>query len=165
MFTGGRALAKHKYLVNSEQSFGKFIKSAREDFDKFKWCNWVMTDGEKRSLDSNALLSVWALELGCALAGLQTKGLDQYVREGIIAGVKRRLKMEFYRETAHSWLIYDVVDPLTQAKKKDFITSSTYTRPQMFEFLSWIEAYAMTNHGVLLESKGEYKHRKKEAIK
>jgi len=158
-------VAKHKYLVNSDKSLESFIKCARDDFERFKWCNWVMTDGEKRSLDSNALLSVWALELGCLLAGIPTSPIDAVLREGIIAGVKRRLKMEFYKESAHSWLIYEVVDPLTQARKRDYISSSTYTRPQMFEFLSWVEAYAMTAHGVLLESKGEHKYRKKETLK
>ena len=71
-------------------------------------------------------------------------------------GLKRTVKGAFYRATASDWMIHDVVCPLTGRKKKDYTSSKTWKKGEMYFFLSWLQCFA-AEKGCVLESIGDFK--------
>jgi len=159
--------------VNSEASNALFHKEIDANFAKHKHTTYEWRHGTERSLDANALLHIWLLEYGCFLAGLNTKGLESKIREGIIEGVKQAAKKKFYEEFRYSWMIYYKIPPVQKSwktfwkkknvnptKKLEFRSSRKYKVAEMFEFMTWLQATAL-NDDCLLESTGEYQKRQK----
>lgn len=151
------------FTVNSEVTYSFFVKYVRANFEEHKYSTYSVRHGKERSLTSNALFHVWALEYGCFLAKLPTKGLDALIREGIIEGTKRAAKRMFYKEFKYSWMTFEKFDPFTGQKKKDFRSSKGYKVAEMFEFLTWLQATAVMD-GCILESKGEFEKRQTKAM-
>lgn len=160
------------HTVNSEATKAFMHKQIDNDFEQHKYSTYECRYGADRSIDQNALFHVWALEYGCFLAKMPTKGLDQLVREGIIEGMKRAAKKRFYQEFRYSWMVFSKIMPVQKSWRnlwqaqdqniKDFRSSKNYKTPEMFEFLTWLQATAI-NDGCLLESKGQFDKKQREA--
>ena len=70
--------------------------------------------------------------------------------------MKRIAKKHFYAEIGAAWLIHWVINPENpDQSRKDFRSSSTWKRGEMYEFLTWLQMRA-ANDGLVLESRGEY---------
>jgi len=143
----------HRYLlVNSDISKKEFFAHVDKLYNEHKYLTFAAPRiGPDRSLDQNALAHVWLTEYA---AHLLNKGKKQ-VTAGELEGMKRTAKKEFYRETRHPWMVYDVVSPKTAECKKDFTSSAGWKRGEMYEFLCWLQAMA-AHDGLVLESKGEF---------
>lgn len=150
-------MAGELYRVNSDQTLKFFIEHARKLFEQEKYVTFKWLIGKERSLNSNALFHLWATEYAAHLLNISKKS----VTPGILDGMKRHIKKEFYNETKHDWLVYEVINPKTGERKLDFTSSKTYKSVGMFEFLTYIEAMAV-NDGLILEVKGEHKKLQKE---
>lgn len=146
------------YKTNSEQTKKAFLKFASDLIDKEKYVTWSWRIGKDRSLDMNALFHVWATEYAAHLLDKNKKS----VTEGELEGMKRTLKREFYLETKYKWMILDVVPVRGGDSKKDYRSSANYKTAEMFEFMCWMQAVG-ANDGLILESKGNYAKREREA--
>lgn len=147
------------HIVNSERTWDFYVKRARWFFDTYHYVTFSAPRiGPLRSLDQNALLHVWSREIAAHALKKEIKAVEI----GEHDGCKRSLKRKFWIETRHAWLIYTIVDPLTGETKKDLSSSSQWTHNNMFEFLTWLQAYAATELGLTLESKGEFLRRQQD---
>ena len=78
------------------------------------------------------------------------------VTRGELEGMKRHAKRMYYLETGFPWLVHEVVNPAKPAeRKRDFTSSKTWKRGEMYLFLTWLQMKAATD-GLILESRGEY---------
>lgn len=147
------------HIVNSEHTWKCWVKDARAYYDKYKYVTFVPPRiGPLRSLDQNALFHVWATEVAAHAMRKDKK----CVSHGELDGCKRALKRKFWLETKHKWMIYEIIDPLTGESKKDLSSSTRWSRGEMFEFLTWLQAYAATDLSLILESQGEFLRRQQQ---
>lgn len=141
-----------RWTISNEHQLELFIKRTRELFAENKIITYGKPElGRGRSLSQNALFQVWSRELAAKVFDAKVNLVD----EGQHEGMKRWLKMQFYKETGSEWMIGTRVNPDTGERKKDFRSTKKYAKGNMFYFMEWIQSYAATK-GVVLESKGEY---------
>lgn len=144
--------------VNSEHSWKAYVVIARAYYDKYKYVTFPKPRiGRDRSLDQNALFYVWLTEYAAHLLKVDKKS----VRKGVIEGMKRTVKKEFYLETGQSFMIHEVHSPLTGERKRDYTSSGDWKVGEMFMVLTWLQMFA-ANDGVVLESIGQYEKFKRE---
>lgn len=140
------------FTINSDITFAGFIRKVRAEYEEHRYLTYSAPRiGPDRSLDQNALLHVWLTEFAAELA----KCHKSEVTEGMLEGIKRSMKEAFYREAGEPWMIHTVKCPLTGREKKDWSSSKSWKRGEMFMFLSWLQMFA-ANHGCILESKGQF---------
>lgn len=148
-------MKQETFTVNSATSAMAFYRHVQELFAQHKYLTFTLRIGEKRSLDQNALLHVWLTEYA---AHLLDKDKRQVTR-GELEGMKRHAKRMYYAEHGEqcaSWMIHEVVNPAdTSQRKRDFTSSTTWKRGEMYLFLTWLQMKAAMD-GLVLESKGEY---------
>ena len=141
------------FIVNSQQSLSFAVKWLTDNFDNQKYSTYNVRHGEKRSLDQNALFHVWCTEYAAFALNKHTKAVTEGEREG----TKRYFKKQAYSENAWPFLIIELVNIETGEKKRDFRSSGSYKHPEMFQFLTWMQAYCI-DRGCLLDSRGKFKH-------
>lgn len=140
------------FTVNSDNSYREFCKWVRDKYQQHKYITFSEPRiGPERSIDQNSLLHVWLTQYAAYLL----KKHKRDVTNGELEGMKRTAKKEFYLETRNTWMIHEVSSPKTGEKKKDYTSSKSWKRMEMFEFLTWIQAMA-AHDGLVLESKGEF---------
>jgi hypothetical protein len=116
--------------------------------------------GADRSIDQNSLLHVWLTE--CAAFYLSKHKKD--VTPTDLEGMKRAAKARFYVEHKQPWMVHEISNPWTNAKKKDYTSSKSWKRGEMTMFLDWLQNVAATD-GILLEAIGEYAKIKRDQSK
>jgi len=145
-------MKQETFTVNSATSAMAFYRFVQTLFAEHKYLTFSWRIGEKRSLDQNALLHVWLAEYAAHLLGKDKKS----VTRGELEGMKRHAKRMYYLETGFPWLVHEVVNPAKPAeRKRDFTSSKTWKRGEMYLFLTWLQMKAATD-GLILESRGEY---------
>lgn len=139
--------------VNSEPSFTAYCATIRKYYDEYHYLTFSEPRiGPDRSLDQNALLHVWAAECWFHYQSLP-KGK---IKSDEMESIKRSLKKMAYIENRWPWLLHTVVDVFDGNKsKKDYTSSKTWARGEMYMFLTWLQMRA-ANDGLILESKGEF---------
>lgn len=148
------------YQTNSEPSFTGFMKHARDLYDQHKFVTWYWRIGESRSLTQNSLFHVWLTELAAHLI----KCHKDDITKGMIEGTKRTVKGLCYRTYGYEWLIHEVKCPITKRSKRDYTSSSTWLQGEMFIVLTFLQNYAASEHGLVLESKGEFNKLQREQM-
>jgi len=141
------------FIVNSNQSLAFAVNILKANFKEKKFTTYSARHGEKRSLSQNALFHVWCTEY----AAFALKIHKSAVTEGQLEGAKRHFKRAAYNENGWQFLIIKLYNIESGEERKDFRSSTKYTHPEMFQFLTWVQAYAI-DRGCLLESKGKFKH-------
>ena len=109
--------------------------------------------GADRSLDQNALLHVWLSEY-CAFT---LKVHKKEVSKGLIQGMKDLVKQKFTARfpDSFSWMVYDVINPITKETRQAYTSSKTWKSGEMFQVLTWFQMTAAED-GLILESKGNF---------
>lgn len=149
------------WVINSEASKKAFIANLDKLYDEHKYITYgAPRIGKDRSLGQNALFHVWLTDFGCHLAKCH---FSQFT-DGMMQGTKKSVKGFFYRENPRDWMIHDVKCVVTGRSKKDFTSSAKWKQIEMFEFLTWFQAFA-AGHGCVLESKGEFEKLQREQNK
>ena len=142
------------FPINSEPSLRVFLDLVEKAWWAHKWLTFPRPRiGEQRSLDQNALYQVWSREYA---AYLLKKPVKQ-ITEGELDGMKRILKAHAYRDNGWDFMIYEKINPFTGEIKRDYRSTKNYKTGEMFQFLTWVQMKAATD-GLVLESKGEFKH-------
>ena len=145
-------MKQETFTVNSATGAVAFYRFVQALFAEHKYLTFSWRIGEKRSLDQNALLHVWLTEYAAHLLGKDRKS----VTRGELEGMKRHAKRMYYLETGFPWLVHEVVNPAKPTeRKRDFTSSKTWKRGEMYLFLTWLQMKAATD-GLILESRGEY---------
>lgn len=148
------------FVVNSETALAAYLQKVRKDFMEHRYLTYPAPRiGPDRSLDQNALLHVWLTEFAAHL----TPCHKSEVTAGMLEGIKRSVKQMFYRESGYDWMVHTVRCPLTGREKKDWSSSKSWKRGEMFMFLTWLQMFAAT-HGCILESKGQFQKLQREQV-
>ena len=105
-----------------------------------------------RSLAQNALINVWCSEF----AAWYLKCNRNEIPEGYADKVKNSFKQECYMDMGWDFLVYTEENIFRGIKKTKLKSSANYSPPEAFQFLEWVQAYAMRKYGCLLESRGQY---------
>ena len=145
-------MKQETFTVRSATDLMAFAAFVKNLWIEKKYLTFTWRVGEKRSLDQNALMHVWCTEYAAHLLKKDKK----LVTKGELAGMKRSAKRHYYGETGFRWLVHEVVDPFDPSQKKlDLTSSKDWKRPEMYDFLTWLQVKA-AGDGLILESKGEY---------
>ena len=109
--------------------------------------------GADRSLDQNALLHVWLPEYVAFTLNIHKKE----VSKGLVQGMKEMVKREYTARhpDSFSWMVYDVINPITKETRQDYTSSKTWKSGEMFQVLTWFQMTAAED-GLILESKGNF---------
>jgi len=151
-------MSRETDTVNSEHTWLAFVANARALYEKHKYVTWSKPRiGPDRSLDQNALFYVWLTEYAAHLLTIDKKA----VSKGVVEGLKRTVKDQFYRQTAQSFMIHEVHSPKTGQRKKDYTSSSDWKTGEMYMVLEFLQRYA-ANDGLVLEARGQYEKLKRE---
>lgn len=140
-------------IVNSDTSLVAFKAKVDQLYHEKRWVTFTWRIGEKRSIPANSLMHLWLTQFAAHLSNCSEKE----VTPGMLEGIKRTTKGLYYRETGHEFMIHTIKCPLTGKERRDYTSSSSWTRGEMFAFLSWLQMFA-AEKGAILESKGEFKH-------
>ncbi|MFZ9296552.1 MAG: hypothetical protein ACO259_10140 [Bacteroidia bacterium] len=103
--------------------------------------------GGVRASEHNSAYHVWMRKYCACLA----KCPVQMVTESMLLGLKRSLKRYFWLETKERWIIEQVKCPLTGDQKFDFKSSSRWTKPQMTQFMQWMQAFAAEQSSFVID--------------
>lgn len=145
--------------VNSDVTLAIYLNKVRAEFMEHRYLTYPAPRiGMDRSIDQNALFHVWLTEFAAHL----TPCHKREVTPGMLEGIKRSMKQKFYQETGYDWMIHTVKCPLTGREKKDWASSKSWKRGEMFMVLSWLQMFA-ADHGCILESKGKFHQYQREA--
>lgn len=142
------------FTINSEISRAAFIKHMNFLYEKHKYITFSSPRiGADRSMDQNALFHVWATEY----AAYRLRKDKRDVSDGELDGMKRIIKKHFTaaHSEAYGFMVYELVNPFTGEKKKDYTSSKTWKRGEMFMVLNWFQMVAAQD-GLILESKGQF---------
>ena len=149
-----------RFTVNSEERWKNFIVWARKFFDEHHYVTWDKPRiGPDRSIDQNSLFHVWCTDYAAHLL----KKSKKQVSKGELAGMKREIKKRFYLEFRHPWMVHKVINPKTGEEKLDYTSSADWSHEQMYDVLSWLQVFALSEDGLILESKGKFAKTQKEA--
>jgi hypothetical protein len=147
--------------VNSEHGLMAFCATVTELFHKHKYLTFAEPRiGPDRSLDQNNLIHLWLTE--CAAYYLSKHKKD--VTPTDLEGMKRAAKARFYVEHKQPWMVHEIANPWTNAKKKDYTSTKSWKRGEMTMFLDWLQNVTATD-GLLLEAAGEYAKIKRDQSK
>lgn len=148
------------WIVDSETSLTAFIAHAKRLFTEHRYLTWgAPRIGPDRSIDQNSLFHVFLTEYAAHLL----KKDKRLVTEGEREGMKRTVKREYWKLYHFPFMVHDVICPKTGATKKDFTSSKTWKRGEMFHVLNYMQDVAATD-GLILESKGEHAKLKRQEV-
>lgn len=145
---------KINYTINSAASKEAFKTVVDRLFDEHKYITFTEPRlGVDRSIDQNALFHVWCTEYAAYCLGIHKKE----VSPGLLAGTKRIVKKKFLSGNQHcySWMIHEIINPITQESRKDYTSSASWKTGEMFMVLTWLQLFA-SEDGLILESKGKF---------
>lgn len=116
--------------------------------------------GMDRSIDQNSLFHVFCTEWIAFKLSRHPKSIEKFE----LAGMKRSVKKMFVLAYPDSkpWMIQEITDYTTGAKKKDYTSSKDWKRGEMYQVLTFMQDEA-ANQGCILESKGEFAKNQREA--
>jgi len=147
------------WTVNSDFTLEAYLKRVRELYREHRYLTFPPPRiGEDRSLLQNSLFHVWLTEFAAHLTPCHPKE----VTPGMLAGIKRTVKQMYYHYSHADFMIQYVECPLTGRIKKDFTSSASWKRGEMFDVLTWLQLFA-ADKGCVLESKGEFRKLQREA--
>lgn len=148
------------FTVNSEVTLAGYLQKVRKDYMEHRYVTYPAPRiGPDRSLDQNALFHVWLTEFAAHL----TPCHKSEVTPGMLEGIKRSVKQMFYRESGYEWMVHAVKCPLTGREKKDWSSSKSWKRGEMFLVLTWLQMFA-AEQGCILESKGQFHKLQREQV-
>jgi|GEM_PF-1208971 len=148
----GESMSGEAWTVNSEHTKRAFFAHIDQQFEEHKYLTFPKARiGADRSLNQNALFHVWLTEYAAHL----TKTHIKMVPKTVVEGMKKVVKRDFYAETAHKFMVHEIVNPWTGGKKVDYTSSADWKRGEIYMVLEWLQMKA-ANDGLVLESKGEY---------
>ena len=148
-------------VLNSTTSKLAFFKIVDDMWEQHKFLTFSEPRiGPDRSLTQNNLLHLWATDCWFYYQSLPKGKIQPDEMESI----KRSLKKRCYGETGWQWMIHEIVDVFSGAKKKDFKSSADYSRGEIFQFLTWLQMRCAQD-GLILESKGKFAKNQREQSK
>ena len=148
-------------VINSGASLMVFIKRAEKLYEEHKYITYPPPRiGESRSISQNSLLHVWCSEYAAHLLDKTKKA----VTPGELAGLKRAAKAGFLREhpACKNWMVHTITNPFTKATRREYTSSASYKKGEMFMFLTYLQMVA-AGDGLILESKGEFAKNQRES--
>lgn len=143
-----------QFTINSlasRQAFNKYVDDLYRDHKYITF--GAPRIGADRSIDQNSLFHVWLSEY-CAFT---LKVHKKEVSKGLIQGMKDLVKQRFTARfpDSFSWMVYDVINPITKECRRDYTSSKTWKSGEMFQVLTWFQMTAAED-GCILESKGNF---------
>lgn len=154
-------MAGESFTINSITSLSAFRKYTEDLFKEHGYITFSAPRiGADRSMDQNALLHVWITEY----LALKLKKDKRDVSEGEKEGMKRIIKKEFTstHPACYQWMVYLVINPLTGYSRKDYTSSKSWKRGEMYLVLTWFQMVA-ADEGIILESKGQFNKLQRES--
>jgi len=140
------------WLCNSEERRDACVDDICQMWAADHYLQITARSGKTRSLDQNALLHIWCRELVAHIAGID----EREITDAQMQDMKTALKKGFYRDTGSSYVLRVSEDALTGKTAKTLRSTREYSREQMTQFLDWVQALALVDFGLLLESLGEF---------
>jgi len=140
------------WICNSTARLDACIDDIRKMWSADHYLQITAKSGKTRSLDQNALLHIWCRELVAHISGID----EREVTDAQIQDMKTALKNGFYRDTGSSYVLRISEDALTGKTAKTLQSTREYSREQMGQLLDWVQALALVDFGLLLESLGEF---------
>lgn len=143
-----------QWTVNSITSLTAFNKHVERLFAEHKFITFSSPRiGADRSLDQNALFHVWATEY----VAYTLKKDKREVSPGELDGMKQIIKKRFTatHPACYEWMVYEIVNPFNGATRKDYTSSKSWKRGEMYLVLDWFQMVAAED-GLILESKGQF---------
>jgi hypothetical protein len=141
------------WKVDSAKMRDLYIKQVFEWVEQHKYVTFPKPRfGADRSLDQSALFHVWLTEIAAFLTPCHKKE----VTDGMLEGTKKTMKGLFYRNTKYEWMLHKVECPISKRSKIDYTSSKSWSRGQMFEVLNFMQDWAASEIGLILESRGEH---------
>lgn len=142
------------WVINSEASKTAFKKNLDDLFEKHHFITYGPPRiGADRSMDQNALLQVWVREY---IAHRLQKHVS-HVTEGELEGTKLIIKKQFTaaHPDCYYFMVFELVNIYNGTTKKEYTSSSSWKRGEMFMVLTWFQMIAAQD-GLILEAKGQY---------
>ncbi len=142
------------FTINSPTSLLAFNNYVEKLWAEHKYLTFdAPRIGADRSLNQNALFHVWASEYVAYRLNKNKKGITR----GELDGMKRIIKTRYAATHPDSfkWMVYEIVNPFNGEKKKDYTSSTTWKRGEMYLVLTWFQMVAAED-GLILEAKGEF---------
>lgn len=147
------------WIVNSDHTQAAFIANLKKLRSEHGYVTFTEPRiGKDRSIDQNALLHVWLYEYAAHLLGVP----KAEVTKGVIEGLKFEVKKRFNQHHPNNFMIHNVFNPITKQSKKDYTSSGSWKRGEMYMVLVWLQMYA-ANDGLILEAKGVFAKLKRES--
>ncbi|GLS27756.1 hypothetical protein [Marinibactrum halimedae] len=143
------------WTINSDQTLKAFTQHVSELYQKHKYITYTQPRiGADRSLDQNALSHIWYGQIDKALS--QPTGSSRRYCKLHFGVPLMRGECEKFR------VAYDTVlkhrDYPEKLQIMDFFTvTSLMSREQMTRYMATIQQHFASEHGITLESKGEFK--------
>lgn len=145
-----------RWVINSTPALVAFIKTVERTYSEHKFITYTEPRiGPDRSISQNALLHVFLSEYAAYILKRDKKEVakDRGLMEGMKLDAKKKFVLHHPENT--SWMVHEVIGPMSGSKKKAYTSSSNWKRGEMFVFLTWLQMLA-ANDGLILESKGEF---------
>lgn len=140
------------WLVNSDTSEIAFFAHVRALRAEHGYLTFPAARiGKDASLDQKALFNIWIREYA---AHLLNKGPKQ-VTPGEHEGMKRVVKKGFNVSNPNTFMVHDVVNPITKESRKDYTSTADWKVGEAYMVLEWLQLHA-ANDGLILESLGQY---------
>lgn len=144
----------NQFIINSAPSrmaFNKWVDDLQREHGYITFSEPRI--GADRSLDQNALFHVWLAEYCAFTLNVHKKE----VSKGLIQGMKDLVKQRFTARfpDSFSWMVYDVINPITKEARQDYTSSKAWKSGEMFQVLTWFQMTAAED-GLILESKGNF---------
>lgn len=147
------------WVVNSDHTEAAFIANLKKLRSEHGHVTFTEPRiGKDRSIDQNALFHVWLYEYASHLLGSGTKNITP----GVIVGLKFEVKKRFNQHHPNNFMIHNVFNPITKQSKKDYTSSGSWKRGEMYMVLDWLQMHA-ANDGLILEAKGVFAKLKRES--
>lgn len=154
-------MAGETWTINSDSSLKAFLSHIDKLYREHKYITYASPRiGADRSLGQNALFHVWVTEYAAFKTGVHKR----MISKGLLAGTKRIIKKHFTLDNpdSHSWMVFELINPVNGEKKKDYTSSADWRKGEMFTVLTWFQMRAAED-GLIMESKGEFAKLQREA--
>lgn len=146
-------MAENKFTVYSTKTLSQFIGLLPALFDREKYIVFSWKIGPKSSMPQKALIHIW---FKIWVAFIYKKPVD-LVTANEIDAMKRSVKVRYYNETAASFMVEELRDPLAPDKRRlEFTSIATWGQGECFAVMEWMQDKA-AEQGLILEADGEYK--------
>ena len=142
------------WTINSDHTLAAFISNVKDQYGEHKYLTYAAPRiGADRSIDQNALFHVWCTQYAAYKTNITTKD----VSPGLLDGMKRIVKKQYTaaHPDSYPYMIYELINPFDGSSKKDYTSSKSWKRGEMFQILSWLQMVAAED-GLILESKGVF---------